>query len=55
MNIIALTISDISWLEVILDLEDLDMHEEVIFNVRYRIHLMQEKRALLIQHMEWMN
>lgn len=53
--IILLTISDLQWLEIMLDLEDLHEYESLRLNLRYRQHLSKEKRALWLQHLAQVN
>lgn len=51
MSIVALSLSDIEWLNVMLDLEDLEAYNILVHNLRYRAHLTTDKRALMLQHL----
>jgi len=50
-QLVDLQISDLEWLQVMQDLEDLHMYEALVTNLKYRTHLMQQKRALGLQHL----
>ncbi len=50
-NVVSLSISDIEWLQVMLDLEDLQAYTILKHNLRFRAHLIKEKRALRLQHL----
>lgn len=49
--IIDLGLSDLQWLEIMLDLEDLHQYEALRLNLRYRAHLTDTKRALGLLHL----
>jgi hypothetical protein len=49
--IVALDISDLEWLQAMVDLEDMQEYEIVKANTRYREHLSSAKRALGLQHL----
>jgi hypothetical protein len=53
--IICLDLSDHEWLKTCLDLEDLEEYDILRLNLRYRIHLIVEKRALMLQHLRMEN
>lgn len=54
-HIVVLSLSDIEWLNIMLDLEDIGAYDILIQNLRYRIHLIVEKRALMLQHLRSRN
>lgn len=55
MSIIHLGLSDLEWLEIMNDLEDLQLYKTLVQNLRYREHLTSAKRALGLQHLAQSN
>lgn len=55
MKIVHLGITDLDWLQTMIDLEDLHFYNTLIYNVRLRPHLLPEKRALGLQQLAWIN
>lgn len=53
INIIALTLDDQEWVQTIIDLEDMDEYEILAYNLRYRLHLSDVKKALILDHLRW--
>lgn len=55
-NMIWLKLSDAEWLQTLIDLEDMSQYEDILQqNVRYKEHLETDKRALLLQHLQYQN
>lgn len=50
-HIVDLNLSDYDWLDTMLELDDLDEQEILLRNIRYRVHLISEKRALGLYHL----
>lgn len=53
--IVKLNLSDLEWLQVMLDLESLGAYELIYLNIKYRTHLENEKRTLLLHHLAQVN
>lgn len=54
-SVVSLDLPDIEWLQIMLDLEDLHAYNILIYNLRFRVHLIKEKRALQLQHLRSLN
>jgi len=51
---IWLQLDDIEWLQTMLDLEDMDCYYDVVQqNARYKTHLETDKRALFLNHWQY--
>lgn len=54
-SIIAFTLSDEDWMECMSDIEDLQLYDVFLRNMRYRIHLTKYKRMLGWYHLQFIN
>jgi hypothetical protein len=54
-NLIPFWLSDREYLITLIDLEDMGLYEVLRPNLKFREHLLKEKKALCLQHLEQEN